>query len=257
MELLARIRIVTWQGASLWVSDATRAQGPEPRRTDFHAHHAIQITLSLGGSFKLSTADARVSGDAVAVSADAQHIFEAEGLMAFLFIEPESRLGRAITRRLFNGAELVAIPLETLGDIRQRIASAYRAPVRNDAALATLGRELLAMLSADAMAEEPDLRIRKVIAWAARQIDGPVGLSDAVAVSGLSASRLRHLFVEQTGLPFKTYLLWLRLTRAVEAFAGGASLTQAAHQAGFSDSAHLSRTFRRMFGIAPASLRMV
>jgi AraC-like DNA-binding protein len=92
--------------------------------------------------------------------------------------------------------------------------------------------------------------------WAAAQIDGPVGLADAVAVSGLSASRLRHLFVEQTGLAFKTYLLWLRLTRAVECFAGGATLTQAAHQAGFADSAHFSRTFRRMFGVAPANLRM-
>ena len=115
----------------------------------------------------------------------------------------------------------------------------------------------ISRLGADAFGGEPDPRIRKVIAWAAAQIEEPVGLSDAVAVSGLSASRLRHLFVEQTGLPFRTYLLWLRLTRAVERFAAGASLTEAAHDAGFSDSAHLSRTFRRMFGVAPANLRMV
>lgn len=36
----------------------------------------------------------------------------------------------------------------------------------------------------------------------------------------------------------------------------GSSLTEAAHAAGFADSAHFSRTFRRMFGVAPASLRM-
>jgi AraC-like DNA-binding protein len=39
-------------------------------------------------------------------------------------------------------------------------------------------------------------------------------------------------------------------------FAAGASLTEAAHAAGFSDSAHLSRTFRRMFGVSAASLRV-
>jgi len=33
-------------------------------------------------------------------------------------------------------------------------------------------------------------------------------------------------------------------------------LTEAAHGAGFSDSSHLSRTFRRMFGIAADSLRV-
>ena len=39
--------------------------------------------------------------------------------------------------------------------------------------------------------------------------------------------------------------------------AGGSPLTRAAHEAGFSDSAHLSRTFRRMFGVAPTALKMV
>ena len=34
----------------------------------------------------------------------------------------------------------------------------------------------------------------------------------------------------------------------------GSSLTEAAHEAGFADSAHLSRTFRATFGIAPSFL---
>jgi AraC-like DNA-binding protein len=115
---------------------------------------------------------------------------------------------------------------------------------------------VIAALAGDRRAEVPDLRIRKMIAWAAQQLEGPVSLADAVAVSQLSAGRLRHLFVEQTGLPFKTYVLWLRLQRAVERLAANASLTEAAHDAGFSDSAHFSRTFRRMFGVTPAALRM-
>ena len=66
-----------------------------------------------------------------------------------------------------------------------------------------------------------------------------------------------ELRTEQTGLPFRTYLLWQRLTKAVELFAAGSTLTDAAHDAGFADSAHLSRTFRRMFGIAADSLRVL
>jgi AraC-like DNA-binding protein len=93
-------------------------------------------------------------------------------------------------------------------------------------------------------------------AWAAARLDQPVSLADAAAHVGLSNGRARHLFVESTGLPFRTYLLWLRLTKAVELFSAGVSLTDAAHRAGFSDSSHLSRTFRRMFGIAADSLRL-
>jgi AraC family transcriptional regulator len=98
--------------------------------------------------------------------------------------------------------------------------------------------------------------VRKMSAWASARLDKPLSLEDAAAHVGLSTGRARHLFVESTGLPFRTFLLWLRLSKAVELFAAGASLTDAAHGAGFSDSAHLSRTFRRMFGITADSLRM-
>lgn len=255
MEPLARVRIVMWEGASLWIVDAAQARIGETGRADFHSHHAIQISLALGGWFQLDTQDAHIRSEVAAVAADTKHVINAEGLTGIVFIEPESAAGRAITRRLFAERELVAVETETVGDFRERLAAA--STTQDDQQLVGLGRELVSALSAGVTVSETDPRIRKVIAWAAKQIDQPISLSDALAVGGLSASRLRHLFVEQTGLPFKTYLLWLRLTRAVEVVAGGASLTQAAHEAGFSDSAHFSRTFRRMFGVPAAALRIV
>ncbi len=74
---------------------------------------------------------------------------------------------------------------------------------------------------------------------------------DLARTVGLSASRLRHLFAEQIGMSFRRYTLWLRLNAVLDELLEGASLTTGAHAAGFADSAHLSRTFRRMFGIVP------
>jgi AraC-like DNA-binding protein len=45
----------------------------------------------------------------------------------------------------------------------------------------------------------------------------------------------------------------LRLTQALQYVAKGVRLTEAAHAAGFSDSAHFSRTFRTLLGIDPSS----
>jgi len=255
MELLAHARIVIWEGGALWVVDATTPAAPG-RSTDLHAHHAIQITIGLGGLFRLETPDDYVGGDVVAVAPDAGHTFQAEGLFAILFAEPESRLGRAISARLFKGKDLAAVPRDLLGDFPERIAGVFRTGGRNETQLIALGRGLTSHLAADIRGDVPDLRVRKVIAWAHRQLEGPLSLADAVSITNLSAGRLRHLFVEQTGLPFKAFILWLRLMRALERFAAGKSLTDAAHDAGFSDSAHLSRTFRRMFGVAPAALRL-
>mgnify|MGYP003578435601 CR=1 FL=1 len=254
MEVLAQLRVVLWEGASLWLVDAARFEG-EKRSTDIHAHHALQATFSLGGTFRLVAGDgASVSADAI-VAADGPHRFEAEGRIALLFVEPESRLGRAIAARHIQGTLTRLTPsLLVAAELEGLRLSARRAP---DGELITRGHRLVGALAVDERGVLPDYRVRKVIAWVAERLDRPLSLADAVPVAGLSSSRLRHLFVEQTGLPFKTYLLWSRLSRAVAIMAAGSSLTAAGHEAGFSDSAHLSRTFRRMFGVAPTALQML
>jgi AraC-like DNA-binding protein len=70
----------------------------------------------------------------------------------------------------------------------------------------------------------------------------------------LSASRLRHVFLESVGVPLARYRWWLRLRRVALAIQQGRDLTGAAYDAGFSDSAHLSRIFRRTFGFPPSLL---
>jgi AraC-like DNA-binding protein len=71
---------------------------------------------------------------------------------------------------------------------------------------------------------------------------------------GLSASRLTHLFTSQVGIPLRRYVLWSRLRIAISRVQAGDDLTDAAHGAGFADSAHLTRTTRDMFGLPPSVL---
>lgn len=70
----------------------------------------------------------------------------------------------------------------------------------------------------------------------------------------LSSSRLRHLVHTQTGVSLQRHLLWRRLMFALRESGEGGSLTEAAHAAGFADSAHLSRVFRATFGLAPSQV---
>jgi len=252
MEVLADTRIVVWEGGSLWIVDALPVATRTTRITASHAHHAIQIVVGLGGEFRLSTEVAAVENAPAAVAADTAHQFEAEGRVALIFVEPESRQGRAIGARLFGDGRLAAVPDHLTEDFA---VLAGNATTTGEPAAA--GDDLIQRMAGDQRAGVlPDFRVRKVADWARRQLERTISLADAVPVAGLSPGRLRHLFVEDTGLPFKTYLLWLRLTRAVDRIRDGAPLTAAAHEAGFADSAHLSRTFRRMFGVAPTNLRI-
>ena len=76
-------------------------------------------------------------------------------------------------------------------------------------------------------------------------------------IAGLSPSRFMHAFTESVGVPVRPYILWLRLQRAACDLMDGASVTSAAHRAGFADSAHLTRTFRRMLGATPTDLALL
>lgn len=80
------------------------------------------------------------------------------------------------------------------------------------------------------------------------------GLDDLARRVHLSSSRLAHLFRQQTGIAIRRYVFWARLRRAVQYALDGANLTETAHAVGFSDSAHLSNSFRQMFGLAPSLL---
>lgn len=257
MEQLAQARIVAWEGASLWRLRTTTTHPDLAPRTDFHAHHAVQIVLGLGGQFRLWTADAEVGEPYAAIAPDALHRFDARGDYAILFVEPESRAGRAVIAATFGEGSLRALPAARFEALSPQIAALARSPAPANEDLVAIGRALVEHIAGDTRPTLIDPRVQRVVAWAAKDHDQRIDLRQAAGIAGLSPSRLSHLFVEQTGLSFKTYLLWIRLTRAVGLMAEGDTLTAAAHGAGFADSAHFSRTFRRMFGIAPANLTLV
>lgn len=82
-------------------------------------------------------------------------------------------------------------------------------------------------------------------------------IDDMAHSVGLSASRLSHLFTEETGLSFRQYALWMRTARAWEhvALSPERSLTDIAHDLEFADLAHMSHSFNVVYGYPPSALR--
>lgn len=269
MEQLAQARLAAWQGGSLWLLNTTVPGVVGTPRTDVHAHHAVQIVIGLGGEFRLWAGEAALAGPYAAVAPDAPHRFDARGAYAILFVEPESRAGRAIIAATFGAGALRALPPSAFDGLGAELAALRRTPAPRADELAVLGRALVEGLAGDHRPGGVDPRIRAVLARIAPNPDEAPGedpnaapgdeitLAAAARIAGLSPSRLSHLFVAETGLTLKTYRLWVRLSRAVRLMTEGVTLTAVAHEAGFADSAHFSRTFRRMFGVAPANLVLV
>jgi AraC-like DNA-binding protein len=78
-------------------------------------------------------------------------------------------------------------------------------------------------------------------------------LTDLSEVAGCSRFAAYRAFRGRFGLPPSDYQRQLRLRAARRALAGGAAVADVAAATGFADQAHLTRWFRRCYGITPGA----
>lgn len=244
-------RIYFWQGGSLWIG---RGRG----RTEWHQHHAHQLAVAPEGAFRFRTEEEGKweSFEGALVPSHCAHQFELDGLsIAHLFVEPESRAGRALTDR-FGATAVSPLPAEASRASARTLFQVFESTPAREQMVDAAARVVAQLCGATTEPDKAlDPRLARALAYIRANIRSPIALGDVAAAVALSESRFRHLFVAQTGCSFRAYLLWLRVNLAIEAVMAGASWTEAAHEAGFADSAHLTRTHKRVFGIEPSAVR--
>ncbi len=251
MDIAGIGRVVFWEGGSLWLALIT---GTVQR----HSHHAVQLCLPLEGTAQFQT---ELNGEwlnctGALISPDAPHAFRAPGrVVANILFEPESAVGRTLLERCaYPGVN--TLEASYVAPLATPIASAYFGGADDDELRDLAQRTIAAAAGVALRPAAVDHRVIQAIADIRARIDQPIILSALARRAGLSPGRFRHLFVAETGVPLRAFVLWERLNRALSIGFSGGSWTEAAHAANFADSAHLTRTCRRMFGLAPTSARL-
>ena len=221
-----------------------------------HSHHAIQVSIGLGGNLRVQSRSGGAwrSLPGVITAADQPHRIACAGVLAQIYLDPEGDTGRRLFRQR-GGRGLLPIPESTCARTRALLRAPWADDPVHDSFCGVID-EITRLV--DSVAEGPrplDARVARATKILRSLPERRLPLSQLAAEIHLSAVRLAHIFPAEIGLPVRRYLLWLRLIDAIEKVALGADLTNAAHDAGFSDSAHLTRTFRRMFGMPPSALK--
>lgn len=244
-------RLFLWPGKALYVGQGVAS--------DLHAHHAFQVGISrqqpLG--VRLSQSLPYEATCFVAVKPQVSHQIDAhQRFCVFVWVEPESLLGQQLSRFIGDAptrhGPSIADLLFPDTDLWQRAQELLIHP--SEASAHALIDQVLPPGESPPIVRDPRIEtLLALLQHAPLTTDVPElpVLANQVA---LSPSRLRHLFVEQVGISFQRYVLWRRLIGALLLSQQTGSLTTAAHQAGFADSAHLSRTVRATFGIKPSEI---
>ncbi|MEL6761262.1 MAG: AraC family transcriptional regulator [Myxococcota bacterium] len=95
--------------------------------------------------------------------------------------------------------------------------------------------------------------VQKVRRWLEANFVEETSLGALAKDVGLSPAELSKRFYATWGVTPVQYRKQLRLKAATRELAAGRSITAAARNAGFSDTAHLSRTFQRQYGLSPSA----
>jgi AraC-like DNA-binding protein len=221
-------------------------------KTAAHRHHCVQLLMTLRGSLLVRSGrkNAWRKCGAVWVRPDAIHEVDARGSSLLIgFISAESEMGAALSERI--DGQIACVPA--------RHVSRWRAVLGATPDEARAERWLSEFLLHPKRALAIHPGVGRVVSHLQepRAAFDDLSLKRLAGIAGLSPSRFMHAFTESVGVPVRPYILWLRLQRAACDLMYGASVTNAAHRAGFSDAAHLTRTFRRMLGATPSDLALL
>jgi AraC-like DNA-binding protein len=229
---------------------ATRGPGA---KTDVHSHHAMHLVVTRGAPITVHLESGEKLGPArgVLTAPDVPHALDARGAEVLLvFIDPESVAGAKIASAAGGAVVLLEDDeVEHLWGLAGQSSGFESLKEWTPKAVEFLARDVGKVRTVHP-------RVRAAL----RHLDTCTpdrdpSLQELADIAGLSSTRFTHAFTESVGVPVRTYLLWRKLQQAVIGIALGQPLAKVALDAGFADAAHMSRTFRRMFGTTPSELK--
>lgn len=247
-----RDHLYLWSGMLLYAASG--------HRNDWHSHYAASLIIALDAPFRLELragsgepVDATVQ--ACLLAPNAENRVQIPGRFISLLADVDSAMFEPLAP-LLEGALWAPLDAAHLRPAQARLKRLSDTAPDGDTARELVEDciEIIAGQRPRPLAVTLDRRIVRVLKQIRETLPREPDAGQLAAAVGLSRSRLLHLFKEQLGLPIGQYLLWRRLFEAARLWDEGLSITDAAHQAGFYDQSHYTRTMRRMLDITPSAV---
>lgn len=222
---------------------------------DEHRHHALQITINLEpNEFTLRQGNHNILTQGIIICPNApHHVASSDSWRAVLLLDAQTKYSYQIKQRFLSEVSARSLSAEDLNFCRELLQDfsvrAQSIETADSAISAIIDR-----LAGPVEYAETHPRIEKALEFIHHAGGKELTLNQLAAQVFLSESRLSHLFKAEIGIPIQRYLLWYKVMQTAFNIGRGMSLTDAAEEAGFADSAHFSRTFRAMFGITPSHI---
>ncbi|MBW0016251.1 MAG: helix-turn-helix transcriptional regulator [Mycobacterium sp.] len=215
-----------------------------------HHHPAVQVTLGRRDALTITRGgDAHVACRLVVVGSGERHAVRSDpgssSLTLYLGLQtPQGIALNRLSRSRGRGVWIV--------DDGTQLAEATAAEL--DASGPRAAADFLVDRLCGPGSDEPRAvhpQLRQAFEVVSSRMPDHIDVASVAGAVALSPDYLGRLCKQQTGVSFSAAIRWARLVTAVGHLADGASVTDAAHLAGFADGAHGNRVCWEMTGAAP------
>jgi AraC-like DNA-binding protein len=215
-------------------------------------HPAVVLLSANARRFELSVGSRRSSWDAVAIAPHVRRGLRAVDVgLVSLHVEAHHPFYGAF--RAIEAPGVQRLERSAFRRFDAALSRAYQGQLTRSEA-----HRLFDALVATAVAQLPELARCDGRAELLRAFlrDHPgCSLADVARELDVSYARASRLFSRAMGMPLRTYQHWLKCMRAERHFSEDVPWTRVAHEAGFTDSSHLARTWQRSYGHSPSYIR--
>lgn len=244
MEFESKSILYLWNSRVMFATNSMQ--------TDFHSHYAATLAISLEKNITIETDLGKEDYRVALVGPNTYHRTISPGVeMVALLIDPESYEFGSIAESISSG-EVKRLDIQNFLPLIDTLWSLYYGNLSDHEATELQLNLLRTVYPFDTLKTSVDPRIQKIAKRIRMEVPNSIRMKEIGKDFSISEDRLIRLFKENLGIPLRRYLLWVRILRAVKELKAGNNLTDAAHAAGFSDSAHFSRTFKENFGFIPS-----
>lgn len=210
-----------------------------------HRHMAAQIILSMDGAIRAEVGDQTFLCHGIVIPSGVSHQISTGNSPVLVFLYDSTTAVSAQIHALRSIPE----------DVCSEIITLYHALSGNCLNYRQFHREFLRRIGiGDTPCRTADSRILDAISYINDRLPEPVTCREAADAVCLSESRFSHLFRQETGMTFASYLIYQRLMYVYAQRFLGKSLTEAAIEAGFSGSSHFADVNRRVFGLTASQI---
>jgi len=215
-----------------------------------HKHFAIQLSISSGKDIVIKKGQSKIYHlKNVLIKSNILHKIECNSQQLLLLIDPASSLGHYLNQLTTEKITSFDLPITTILKTALENIITEKGSFKNNVMQI---KKHLDKVNCQCTSQNHfnDDRIQTAINYLELNYNRVIPVEEIANICFLSSSRFLHLFKEKTGITYRRVQLWNKISRSFKSLPHQ-TITETAHQFGFSDSAHYSKIFKQNFGFSP------